>query len=338
MAAFDGGVHPHATTSGSATHYLGAVAALAIIAGIGVWSYDLIKRDVSGIPVVRAVEGDMRVLPENPGGEIAAHTGLAVNSVAAEGEAAELGDTLVLAPATPDLAEEDLIISPTAEADEVIPADVVPPTRPTPVVADPTDPAELAVAEALNSTAAAEPVLTAEDVQRLADELAAGVEPLEELENAEVIQPVLSIDGEAAVEIIATSIPGVTTSLRPVVRPATPNSALVQAVVTATEITPEARPATPTATAAETVIPAGTNLVQLGAFPSESDADAAWTSLKAKFGDYLVNKDQLIQSADSGGTTFYRLRALGFDDLSDARRFCAALEAGNADCIPVVVR
>lgn len=336
MAVFDGGVRPHTTTSGNSVHYLGAAAALAIFAGIGVWSYDLIKRDVSGIPVVRAVEGDMRVLPENPGGEVAVHTGLAVNSVAAEGEAAELGDTLVLAPATADLAEEDLIISPTAEAGEVIPEDIVPPSRPTPVVADPSDPAEVAVAEALNDGPVVQEILTAADVQRLADELAAGVEPLEALESAEVVPPVLSIDGAPAVVIIPASIPGVTTSLRPAVRPARPTSALVQAVVTSSEILPETE--APVAAAAAAVIPAGTNLVQLGAFPSTEDANAAWTSLQAKFGDYLVNKERLVQSADSGGTAFYRLRALGFDDLSDARRFCAALEAGDADCIPVVVR
>jgi hypothetical protein len=35
---------------------------------------------------------------------------------------------------------------------------------------------------------------------------------------------------------------------------------------------------------------------------------------------------------------FYRLRAHGFTDLSDARRFCAAFVAGGVDCIPVVTR
>ena len=60
--------------------------------------------------------------------------------------------------------------------------------------------------------------------------------------------------------------------------------------------------------------------------------------LNARFGDYLAGKRRLIQEASSGGRTFYRLRALGFDDLSDARRFCSALVAEGADCIPVVTR
>ena len=46
----------------------------------------------------------------------------------------------------------------------------------------------------------------------------------------------------------------------------------------------------------------------------------------------------MIEQAQSGGKTFYRLRAMGFDDLSEARRLCSALTAAKASCIPVVTR
>ena len=46
----------------------------------------------------------------------------------------------------------------------------------------------------------------------------------------------------------------------------------------------------------------------------------------------------MIQKAQSGGRTFYRLRAHGFEDLADARRFCALLVAEGPDCIPVVTK
>lgn len=36
---------------------LGAAASVALVAGVGVWSYQLMVRDVSGVPVVRAAEG-----------------------------------------------------------------------------------------------------------------------------------------------------------------------------------------------------------------------------------------------------------------------------------------
>ena len=72
---------------GQLTNVLGAVISIALIAGVGVWGYKLFVRDVSGVPVVRAAEDEMRVAPKDPGGQQAAHQGLAVNSVAADGAA-----------------------------------------------------------------------------------------------------------------------------------------------------------------------------------------------------------------------------------------------------------
>jgi hypothetical protein len=78
--------------------------------------------------------------------------------------------------------------------------------------------------------------------------------------------------------------------------------------------------------------------VQLGAFPTEAEAIAEWARVEGVFGEYMGDKRRVIQQAETGGTTFYRLRAMGFSDLSDARRFCAVLVAGEASCIPVVAR
>ena len=64
-------------------------------------------RDVTGVPVVRALEGPMRVTPEEPGGDQANYQGLAVNTVAAAGIAAGPADRLVLAPPPLDLSAED---------------------------------------------------------------------------------------------------------------------------------------------------------------------------------------------------------------------------------------
>jgi len=80
------------------TNFAGALVSLALIAGVSVWGYKLVMRDVSGIPVVRATAGEMRVRPEEPGGQLALNTGLSVNEVAAAGEAAPPADRLVLAP------------------------------------------------------------------------------------------------------------------------------------------------------------------------------------------------------------------------------------------------
>ncbi|MEZ5884853.1 MAG: SPOR domain-containing protein [Paracoccaceae bacterium] len=58
----------------------------------------------------------------------------------------------------------------------------------------------------------------------------------------------------------------------------------------------------------------------------------------AQFGALMEGKQRVIQEASSGGRVFYRLRVHGFDDLAAARRFCAALVAEQANCIPAAVR
>lgn len=313
MAIYEDSI-PVGAALGRVTQYAGAVASLALMVGIGIWGYELVMRDVTGIPVVQAMEGEMRVAPENPGGEVASHTGLSVNEVLAEGEAGAMEDTLMLAPAGIDLAAEDIDVQPMAEAEEVVPVD------PQLETAD----AVTAVLSALTDDPVAdEPVapLDTDDVLALVEEITAGTPPLE------------ALPPEPEITIISRDIPGVTRSLRPFKRPA---GLVIPAAVTTPP--PAAAPAPAQPTISTVALPSGTKLVQLGAFPSPESAALAWDRLQANFGDYLTGKEQLIQQATAGGRTFYRLRAQGFAELADAKRLCAALEAENADCMPVVIR
>jgi hypothetical protein len=82
----------------------------------------------------------------------------------------------------------------------------------------------------------------------------------------------------------------------------------------------------------------GTRLVQLGAFPGSGDAVKQWNALERRFGDLMADKSRVVQKAEAGGRAFYRLRAYGFKGDADARRFCAALAAEGAICVPVVLR
>src|SRR5690606_8862985 len=85
----------------------GAVLSVALVAGVGIWSYRLMVRDVTGVPVIRALAGPIRVSPEDPGGRQAAYQGLSVNAVAAEGGAAGAAQTIALAPSAQSLTDED---------------------------------------------------------------------------------------------------------------------------------------------------------------------------------------------------------------------------------------
>lgn len=85
-------------------------------------------------------------------------------------------------------------------------------------------------------------------------------------------------------------------------------------------------------------IPSGTRLVQLGAFDSEDAALAAWTRLSGEFGNYMNDKGRVVEKTAMADREFWRLRAYGFNTLSDARSFCSVLVAAQADCIPVLTR
>ncbi len=275
------------------THVIGSIVSIGLIIGLGYWGYKLLVRDVSGVPVIRAAEGPMRVQPENPGGEQAANQGLSVNDVAAIGSAAETPDQLILAPAPLDLSEED---APDARAS--LQAEEQPGTE---NVQD-------AAAEAAEA-----PDAPMDDAKMLAlaDALADGVAPLGD------VAPARTVRG------------GIGSSLRPKARPMTLSHVETVAAVTNLEDPRDIDP--------DSIAP-GTRLAQLGAFKTEEIAREEWTRLAGKFEDYLNDKDRVIQRATSGGRTFYRLRAAGFADLGDARRFCSALVAEKAECIPVVTQ
>ena len=319
-----------------------AVVSVALIAGVGVWGYKLLMRDVTGIPVVKAMEGDMRVAPENPGGEIASNIGLSVNSVPGEGGAAAPEDRLVLAPSSVGLEAEDLEVTPSAEAAEVVAAAPVEDPLAQAVEATPANlDVDEAPAEAEPVAALATPVnpntpLTAEDVLALADQIAAGAAPMTDLAEGET-QPVeVAVNGVTVdPNIIPDAVPGVRRSLRPSVRPT--NVAAVVPSTPAAALSPSAAaPVTGTVTTA--ALPVGTKLVQLGAFDSADIAATEWARLTTAYPDFFDGKEQIIQQATSGGRTFFRLRAMNFADLNDARRFCSAMSANGAPCIPVVVR
>jgi hypothetical protein len=86
------------------------------------------------------------------------------------------------------------------------------------------------------------------------------------------------------------------------------------------------------------LIPVGTKMVQLGAFDDAQSARAQWDNLQIQFADLMQAKALVVQQAKSGGREFFRLRAHGFANEDETRRFCAALLAENASCIPVAQR
>lgn len=300
---FEGGyqTETRAGRLGHAINLAGAACSVGLVIGLGVWGYNLAMRDVTGVPVMRALAGPMRIAPEQPGGDIASHQGLSVNAVAAVGTAAALPDQVVLAPPPVSLTLDDAPgLAGQPGADPVMVEEVAD------AMALPTLPAGSGTDEAV--------------ALALADVLAEGVEPFETLP---VDEATMAVEPDQSNGPLATSP-------RPLPRPgsvAAPTD--VQSVAAVTPPVAEIDPKT---------LAVGTRLVQLGAFDDEAGARAAWARLQTQFGELISSKSLVIEPAQSGGSTFYRLRAHGFASEDDARRYCAALVAEGAACIPAAQR
>ncbi|MEM9798179.1 MAG: SPOR domain-containing protein [Pseudomonadota bacterium] len=322
-------------------NWAGVVTSLGLTAALGVWTFDLTMRDVSDVPVIRALEGPMRVAPEDPGGVVAPFQGMALSDITSGGAAAPAPEAIVLAPPPVDLDAPSMGERQAAQVAATVvleqaPQDDTPGdgTRTSLLVqslsdlAAPSDAPMTEVTTILSSAVAAEAEITAEPAALVANtpsELAAILDAA----------PV-------------ASGPGLAVSARPDQRPAGPRRISTAAAIAAATSSPTEAPAAApgqqvasvsvTRDVAPETVAVGTRVVQLGAFDSEQIAREEWERLSGRFGDYMQDKSRMIQKARSGGRDFWRLRAVGFADGSEARRFCSVLLAKNAPCIPVTIR
>ena len=345
---FDGGYAEHGMTSGDTTgraramiNLAGAACSVALVIGLGIWGYKLAVRDVSGIPVVRALEGPLRIAPENPGGDVAMHQGLSVNAVAAAGTALPLPEKLILAPKEVALTAEDQ-----AGTAELAQLPTVDPLEAEAGMVEVTPQPQVSLAPVeIDPSAMVEPDPDAAALDASSLAVTAPLPATQEDAVAAALAAALA-DGDGAeggVSAVETAAADPVKSTRPRLRPASRNAASVAAEPAAamadaapqdsTEATSAA--AAPAAEIDPNTIPAGTRLVQLGAFDDEASARAEWARLQIAFPDLLPGKAMVVQAAQSGGRTFYRLRAHGFADEDVARQFCATMLAQNASCIPV---
>jgi len=283
----------------------GAAVSLGLIAGAVYWAVTMTQRDVSKIPVVAARAEPMRIAPENPGGQAADHMDLTVSRVAAT-ETPQSVESVVVSSMPPDLDDTDV---PQAEL----------------------------IAAQENQASFTEQEKTVLDMNALADAMTQGVEPLSALPQPSAIPNIVQGNIDDALRLAlsdqATTGPLVVdglvqVSLRPKARPALQQATAIAAAAPADAVSP-------TPTVPRVVV--GSALVQLGAFDTSQAAHDEWDQLAAALTAVIGDRKPVIEQANSGGRPFYRLRAAGFQDLADARRFCSAV-ASKTDCIPVLAR
>lgn len=291
----------------------GAAVSVALVIGLAVWGYQLAVRDVSGIPVVLALEGPMRIAPNNPGGTVADNQGLAVNTIAAEGIAAAPAERLVLAPRPVELSLDDApgLSSLSAAVPDDQLDDILVDAATTPAAAAASDAVDQSAIDLALAAALSEGGEIPVEPAPPADDLAVTDAGGNIVRSPRPLARPSTLAGVPASGVAAT--PGEVADVQDVVSVASP------------EMLPEE-------------VQVGTRLVQLGAFDSADGARAEWTRLQGNFGDLMAGKAIIVQPAESGGQTFFRLRAFGFSDEDDARRFCSALLSEDTACIPVAHR
>ncbi len=293
-------------TGAALLHGLGAVLSLVLLVVGVAWTWQVMQRDVSGVPVVRALEGPARVPPDDPGGTQADFQGLAVNELAADGPSDASGQ-IVLAPEPMGL---DAQSSSATGTDTDVP-------RP--------DAARTPLDVALR---------VPETSQTATDDTSDPAQP-----DADAAPSALGFVQPNAMAVDRSPRPAPRGQTRqPAAAPAQPQdtapvlaSAVAESVAAglATRGGIDVDPAT---------LGPGTRLVQLGIYDSRSAARDAWDRLAQRYSPALDGRGRVIEAAHSGGSVYYRLRAHGFADADEVRQLCVALVDARLECTPVLIR
>jgi hypothetical protein len=291
-----------------------AVTTVSLVAGGAFWAYRIAVRDVSGVPVIRALEAPMRVAPEAPGGQVVPYSGLAVNAVPG-GAAPDAGTgNLVLAPAPLALLPDDAPGLGTAPAAPGFEPEVVDPATESAAFASapPERAGEAIGAPAADPAPVATPTAAAPEA-RLS--FAPPPRPAglgRPAAAAAPAAPAAALSGPSSGDDpVAAALASVLASLGPVAAPA--------------EIDPAS-------------IAPGTRLVQVGSFDDIEAARRGWDGVAVRAGALITDKSRVIVPVDDGGRVFYRLRVAGFLSEDDARRFCAVVGTESQRCVPVIHR
>jgi len=257
-----------------------------------------VARGRTETPVLAAASGPEKVAPQNPGGANVQYQGFKIYEQPAPPD--DEADA-----ATPKPAPEQA-----AQAAKVEPPAAVKAAPPTVAKAEPPPAAKPA--------AAPTPVTRPEPAPKVAAAPPARPEPKPVAARPVTPPPVVNqaAPPPAAPSTAATgaprALPGVTT-------PATPAPKPAAAAKT------EAAPAAAT----------GSFVLQIGAYTSQADAEAAWKTYKARHAALLSGYGPNVQKADLGAKgTWYRLRIAGFADKDVAAATCDRLKADGGACIP----
>ncbi len=306
------------------SNYLGITSSLLVVGFVGWWWFTAGVRDADEVPVVRALQDEVRTEPEESGGTNVEHQDRQVYDVV-EGVDSELSNDVVLAPENSDIStispaegvENELPV--VEEIDEVtgdeseigsaenieldlenvLPDVEVPSRRP----------------ELLNIPPKTE-LNPLTDEGRPIERTAAANENVEQTPSAVELVESQGADtesNESTVEVFEEEIPE-TVETEP--QPA-------EEVSSSDDEDLGAR------------LPSGTPLIQLAAMGNLADAQSEWSKIKGAHPDVLGDKLLYVEKKIVNGTLYYRVRVSGFSSFDDAQALCETMLNRGVQCLSV---
>jgi len=283
----------------------GAVISLNLILWAGYWTYNIISRDINGIPIVAAQPGPLRVAPDTPGGIEAENIELAVTKIASQ-ELPPNPKAVELAPSTEKLTPDDLTIFQAIRQKKIIDRQAALNNQIHLGVIEPNLSKEISLEPVNTVTNTANYSITEYQSELVAAALALALKP--------------SADNLIANAVAQNKFKQIKPRLRP--------GSLLEASVSTTETV--IRPALAS-------VETGLAVVQFGTFATETVAFEEWDRLSKNLSAILDGRPKYVERIKRNGNEIYRLRLGGFVNIDDASRFCSAV-ISQENCVPVLAK
>ena len=283
----------------------GAVISVNLILWAGYWTYNIISRDINGIPIVAAQPGPLRVAPDTPGGIEAENIELAVTKIASQ-ELPPNPKAVELAPSTEKLTPDDLTIFQAIRQKKIIDRQAALNNQIHLGVIEPNLSKEISLEPVNTVTNTANYSITENQSELVAAALALALKP--------------SADNLIANAVAQNKF----TQIKPRLRP----GSLLEASVSTTETV--IRPALAS-------VETGLAVVQFGTFATETVAFEEWDRLSKNLSVILDGRPKYVERIKRNGNEIYRLRLGGFVNIDDASRFCSAV-ISQENCVPVIAK
>ena len=282
----------------------GAVISLNLILWAGYWTYNIISRDINGIPIVAAQPGPLRVAPDTPGGIEAENIELAVTKIASQ-ELPPNPKAVELAPSTEKLTPDDLTIFQAIRQKKIIDRQAALNNQIHLGVIEPNISKEISLEPVNSVTNTANYSITENQSELVTAALALALKP--------------SVDN-----LTRNSFAQKNKFKR--IKPRPRPGSLLESNIFSNETA--IRPAL-------TSVETGLAVVQFGTFETETVAFEEWDRLSKNLSVILDGRPKYVERIKRNGNEIYRLRLGGFVDIDDASRFCSAV-ISQENCVPVI--